>query len=84
MVKASINKYYKKGLVCVEIQKEQCEKLDIIMKKLAKIKKRIILFIDDLSFEDSEMGYKKLKSVLEGGARKRKAVMGRQNFHDVV
>lgn len=71
MVKASINKYYKKGLVCVEIQKEQCEKLDIIMKKLAKIKKRIILFIDDLSFEDSEMGYKKLKSVLEGGVEQK-------------
>lgn len=66
-VKALINEYSKRGLRLVEVKKEQLIYLNDILEKLRDKGKRFIIFIDDLSFEEDEIEYKQMKSVLDGG-----------------
>ncbi|MEG6586732.1 ATP-binding protein [Dendrosporobacter sp. 1207_IL3150] len=67
-VKALANNYFKQGLRLVEISKQQMCFLPKIMEVLRKrAGKKFILFLDDLSFEEFEVEYKYLKSVIEGG-----------------
>lgn len=66
-VKALVNKYFHAGLRLVEVPKEALKDIPTIMNVLHKYGKKFILFLDDLSFEESEIEYKHLKSVLEGG-----------------
>ena len=71
-VKALVNEYYAKGLRLVQITKPQLRDLPEIMKTLRKfMSKRFIIFLDDLSFEESEAEYKHLKSAIEGGVESR-------------
>ncbi|MBR2519942.1 MAG: ATP-binding protein [Selenomonadaceae bacterium] len=71
-VKALVNEYYAKGLRLVQITKPQLRNLPEIMKTLRKfMSKRFIIFLDDLSFEESEAEYKYLKSAIEGGVESR-------------
>ena len=71
-VKALVNEYYKKGLRLVQITKPQLENLPELMETLRKFaSKRFIIFLDDLSFEESESEYKYLKSSIEGGVESR-------------
>ena len=46
----------------------QIEKLPDILKLLRPRGRKFIIFIDDLSFDEGEMGYKYMKSLLEGGS----------------
>lgn len=66
-VKALANHYYDTGLRLVEVSKKDLECLPSIMNALRQWGKKFILFLDDLSFEDFELGYKNLKSVMDGG-----------------
>ena len=66
-VKALINEYYCKGLRLVEIPKHSLSDLTKVMHTLERYGKKFILFLDDLSFEETEVEYKCLKSALEGG-----------------
>jgi hypothetical protein len=66
-VKALVNEYFDKGLRLVEITKEQIVKLPDILKLLRPRGRRFIIFIDDLSFDEGEIEYKYMKSLLEGG-----------------
>lgn len=66
-VKALINEFYCKGLRLVEIPKRSLTDLTKVMHALADYGKKFILFLDDLSFEETEVEYKCLKSALEGG-----------------
>lgn len=66
-VKALINEYYCKGLRLVEIPKRSLSDLTKVMNTLERYGKKFILFLDDLSFEETEVEYKCLKSALEGG-----------------
>lgn len=66
-VKALANHYYENGLRLVEVSKKDLECLPSIMNALRQWGKKFILFLDDLSFEDFELGYKNLKSVMDGG-----------------
>ena len=71
-VKALVNEYYSKGLRLLQITKPQLKALPEIMDALRKfLSKRFIIFLDDLSFEESESEYKYLKSAIEGGVESR-------------
>lgn len=67
-VKALVNKYFDDGLRLVEIKKEQIENLPEILKLLRPRGRKFIIFIDDLSFDDGEIQYKYMKSLLEGSS----------------
>ena len=67
-VKALVNEYFDKGLRLVEITKEQIANLPDILGLLRKRGRKFIIFIDDLSFDENEIEYKYMKSVLEGGS----------------
>lgn len=66
-VKALINDYYDSGLRMIELYKHQFKELPALIAKIKNRNYRFILFIDDLSFEEHEVEYKFLKSVIEGG-----------------
>jgi predicted AAA+ superfamily ATPase len=66
-VKALVNEYYQSGLRLVEVHKHQLRFLHKIMEGLRGRSQKFIVFLDDLSFEESETDYKHLKSVIDGG-----------------
>ena len=67
-VKALVNENYAKGLRLVQLTKPQLKHLPEVMETLRNFAgKRFIIFLDDLSFEESEAEYKYLKSSIEGG-----------------
>ncbi|WP_378954599.1 ATP-binding protein [Pelosinus sp. sgz500959] len=66
-VKALVNHYSSHGLRLVEVAKHDLPDLHGILKQLGKLGKKFIIFLDDLSFEEFEIEYKHLKSVMEGG-----------------
>ena len=66
-VKALINEYFDSGLRMIEIYKHQFGKLSAVISAIKNRNYRFIIFIDDLSFEESELEYKFLKAVIEGG-----------------
>ena len=71
-VKSLVNEYYSQGLRLVQITKPQLKTLPDLMETLRKfLSKRFIIFLDDLSFEESEAEYKYLKSAIEGGVESR-------------
>ena len=66
-VKALLNQYAGMGLRLVEITKHDLKHLSVIMQVLRERGKKFILFMDDLSFEEFEIEYRHLKSMMEGG-----------------
>ncbi len=66
-VKALLNHYADLGLRLVEITKHDLRHLSTIMQVLRERGKKFILFMDDLSFEEFEIEYRHLKSMMEGG-----------------
>ncbi len=67
-VKALVNKYFAEGLRLIEITKEQIIKLPQILAVLKNRGRKFIIFIDDLSFDEQEIQYKYMKSLLDGGS----------------
>jgi len=59
------------GLRLVEVQKEDLFALPAITRALRPLPFRFILFCDDLSFDESEIDYRELKALLEGGLEAR-------------
>ena len=70
-VKAALNKFSHTGLKLIEISKSQIVNLGNLIEDIRDRGKRFIIFIDDLSFENFEVDYKQMKSILEGGVEKR-------------
>ena len=68
-VKALANKYYKDGLRIIEITKDQIVELTKLLSSLKDRGRKFIIFIDDLSFGESEIQYKHMKSLLDGGSQ---------------
>lgn len=66
-VKSLTNHYADKGLRLVEITKHDLRQLPDIMLALRERNKKFVLFMDDLSFEEFEIEYRHLKSMMEGG-----------------
>lgn len=54
-------------LVLVEIAREDLETLPALMRMIAKLPARFLVFCDDLSFDSGETSYKSLKTILDGG-----------------
>ena len=68
-VKALVGKFSEEGLRLVQITKDELKKLPALMAHLRNFAgKYFIVFIDDLSFEESDADFKYLKSAIEGGA----------------
>ena len=55
------------NLKLIEIHREDIESLPDLMTILRGIPQRVIIFCDDLSFDQDDTSYKSLKAVLEGG-----------------
>jgi predicted AAA+ superfamily ATPase len=70
MVKALLNKYYNQGLRLVEIPKEKLEELPRLVNCIKNKHLKYIIFMDELSFESGDTGYKSLKVILDGRIEK--------------
>jgi predicted AAA+ superfamily ATPase len=70
-VKALLNEHHRRGLRLVEVTKTQLFDFPDIIRSLKERGQKFIVFVDDLSFEDSESSYTALKAVLEGGLEHR-------------
>lgn len=70
-VKALAGRFFDRGLRIIEMTSEQIKHLPELLEKISGRSKKFILFLDDLSFEDFEIGFKSMKSILEGGVSAR-------------
>lgn len=70
MVKAILNRYHTEGLRLVQIQKEDLPQLPQLIRQIQAKPFRYIIFMDDLSFEIDDLGYKTLKTILDGSIEK--------------
>lgn len=66
-IKAIVNQYYDRGLRMIEIYKHQFGFLSRVISEIKNRNYRFIIYMDDLSFEESEIEYKYLKAIIEGG-----------------
>ena len=64
---AAINQASPHALALVEIHREDITSLPKLLALLRAASRRILLFCDDLSFDQQDTSYKSLKAVLEGG-----------------
>ncbi|ADL42278.1 protein of unknown function DUF815 [Caldicellulosiruptor obsidiansis OB47] len=65
-IKAILNEFSHMGLRVVEVFKDQLYTFPKLIRILKDIPLKFIIFVDDLSFEDIEENYTKLKALLEG------------------
>ncbi len=66
-VKALLNKFKGSKLKLISLNKNHVTHLYKIIESIADRGCKFIIFIDDLSFEDTEIGYKHFKSIIDGG-----------------
>jgi predicted AAA+ superfamily ATPase len=66
LIKACLNNYAAQGLRLIEVDKDDLADLPDIVDLIAQRPERFIIFCDDLSFEEGEVGYKALKVALDG------------------
>ena len=69
LVKGLLNKYA--NLRLIEVAKSDLKDLPEIVEKLRGVTQKFIIFVDDLSFEEDDDGFKALKVVLEGNVTAR-------------
>lgn len=70
MVKAILNSHYHEGLRLVQIRKEHLPELPQLIRQLKHKQFFFIIYMDDLSFEVDDLGYKTLKTILDGSVEK--------------
>jgi predicted AAA+ superfamily ATPase len=70
-VKALVNEYHGKGLRIIEVPKGYLSDFPEIIRLLRGRSQKFIIFVDDLTFDDSTANYTALKAVLEGGLESR-------------
>ena len=66
-VKALLNEFKDSKLKLISLNKNNVDQLYKIIESVAGRGCKFIIFIDDLSFENTEIGYKHFKSVIDGG-----------------
>ena len=66
-IKAIVNEFYDQGLRMIEIYKHQFKDLSNVIAAVKNRNYKVIIYMDDLSFEEFEIEYKFLKAVIEGG-----------------
>jgi predicted AAA+ superfamily ATPase len=72
-VKAVCNEYIHRGLRLMEVRKGDLSRLPAILEFLSPRALRFIVFIDDLSFENTDDSFTGFKALLEGGMEARPA-----------
>jgi predicted AAA+ superfamily ATPase len=72
-IKSLLSAYGDQGLRLVEVTQAQLEHLPHILRVLRNRRERFLLFVDDLSFQETETGYKALKALVEGSLEARPA-----------
>ncbi|MDO5416056.1 MAG: ATP-binding protein [Lachnospiraceae bacterium] len=70
-IKAILNQYYDRGLRIIEVYKHQFKALSDVLEQVKDRNYKFIIYMDDLSFEESELEYKYLKAIIEGGLGKK-------------
>lgn len=70
-IKAILNQYYDRGLRIIEVYKHQFRALSDVLEQVKDRNYKFIIYMDDLSFEESELEYKYLKAIIEGGLGKK-------------
>lgn len=70
-VRGLLREFAPQGLRLVEVQKEDLFDLPDIIRLLRPNPQRFVLFCDDLSFDETEVDYRALKALLEGGLEAR-------------
>ncbi|HVI40330.1 MAG TPA: DUF815 domain-containing protein, partial [Anaerovoracaceae bacterium] len=66
-VKALLNQFKSSKLKLISLNKNHVDHLYKIIESIAERGCKFIIFIDDLSFEETEIGYKHFKSIIDGG-----------------
>ena len=70
-IRGLLNMFAGRGLRMIEVHRDHLNDLTSILSELAHHSQRFIVFLDDLSFERSEGGYRNLKSLIDGGLQRR-------------
>ena len=70
-IKGILNRYYDRGLRIIELYRHQFQDLNDVITQTKNRNYKFIIYMDDLSFEESETEYKYLKAVIEGGLEKK-------------
>ena len=86
-IKAILNAYYPQGLRMIEVYKHQFHALSSILEQVQDRNYKFIIYMDDLSFEDSEVEYQYLKAIIEGGLGRRPAnvlIYATSNRRDLI
>lgn len=65
-IKAVVNEFKAQGLRIIEVRKDQLVDIPVIIDELSLNPLKFILFIDDLSFNQSDDNFSALKAILEG------------------
>lgn len=66
LVKA-VHAYFRPDLVLVELARDDLPSLPRLLRLIRQQSRRVVIFCDDLSFENQDADYKSLKAVLDGG-----------------
>src|SRR5690606_31781801 len=66
LIKACLNQFADRGLRLIEVDKSDLGDLADIVDMTSRRSARLVVFCDDLSFEEGEGGYKALKVALDG------------------
>jgi len=66
LIRACLHAYAPQGLRLIEVDKADLSDLPDIVEVIASRPEKFIIYCDDLSFEAGEVGYKSLKSILDG------------------
>ena len=66
LIKACLNEFADRGLRLIEVDKNDLVDLPDLVDLVAERPERFVIFCDDLSFDEGELGYKALKSMLDG------------------
>ena len=66
LIRACLHAFAKQGLRLIEVDKSELVDLPDIVDLVAQRPEKFIIFCDDLSFDEGELGYKALKSALDG------------------
>lgn len=66
LIKACLNAFADRGLRLIEVDKSDLVDLPDLVDLVSGRPERFVIFCDDLSFDEGELGYKALKSMLDG------------------
>ena len=66
LIKACLNAFSDRGLRLIEVDKSDLVDLPDLVDLVGDRPERFVIFCDDLSFDEGELGYKALKSMLDG------------------